>query len=41
MKDLKDIKIAVSGTGYVCLSIAILIEQHHYVTAVDVIPEKL
>lgn len=41
MKDFKDIKIAVAGTGYVGLSIAILLAQHHYVTAVDVIPEKV
>lgn len=37
----KDIKIAVAGTGYVGLSIAILLAQHHHVTAVDVIPEKI
>ena len=36
----KDIKIAVAGTGYVGLSIATLLSQHHQVTAVDVIPEK-
>lgn len=41
MKDFKDIKIAVAGTGYVGLSIATLLAQHHYVTAVDVIPEKV
>ena len=41
MKDLKDIKIAVAGTGYVGLSIATLLAQHHQVTAVDVIPEKV
>jgi UDPglucose 6-dehydrogenase len=37
----KDIKIAVAGTGYVGLSIATLLAQHHQVTAVDVIPEKI
>lgn len=37
----KDIKIAVAGTGYVGLSIAVLLSQHHRVTAVDVIPEKV
>lgn len=37
----KNIKIAVAGTGYVGLSIAILLAQHHQVTAVDVIPEKV
>ena len=36
-----DIKIAVAGTGYVGLSIATLLSQHHHVTAVDVIPEKV
>lgn len=41
MKDFKDIKIAVAGTGYVGLSIATLLAQHHKVTAVDVIPEKV
>ncbi len=41
MKDFKDIKIAVAGTGYVGLSIATLLAQHHHVTAVDVIPEKV
>ena len=41
MKDLKDIKIAVAGTGYVGLSIATLLAQHHHVSAVDVIPEKV
>lgn len=38
---MKDIKIAVAGTGYVGLSIATLLAQHHKVTAVDVIPEKV
>ena len=37
----RDIKIAVAGTGYVGLSIATLLSQHHQVTAVDVIPEKV
>ena len=41
MNDFKDIKIAVAGTGYVGLSIATLLSQHHHVTAVDVIPEKV
>ena len=39
--DMKDLKIAVAGTGYVGLSIATLLSQHHQVTAVDVIPEKV
>lgn len=38
---MKDIKIAVAGTGYVGLSIATLLSQHHQVTAVDIIPEKV
>jgi len=37
----KDMKIAVAGTGYVGLSIATLLSQHHQVTAIDVIPEKV
>lgn len=41
MNNLNDIKIAVAGTGYVGLSIATLLSQHHHVTAVDVIPEKV
>ena len=41
MKNFKDIKVAVAGTGYVGLSIATLLSQHHQVTAVDVIPEKV
>ena len=41
MKDFKNLKIAVAGTGYVGLSIATLLSQHHHVTAVDVIPEKV
>ena len=40
MNDFKNIKVAVAGTGYVGLSIATLLSQHHHVTAVDVIPEK-
>lgn len=38
---MKDYKIAVAGTGYVGLSIATLLAQHHQVTAVDVVPEKV
>ena len=41
MNDFKDITVAVAGTGYVGLSIATLLSQHHHVTAVDVIPEKV
>ena len=41
MRNFKDIQIAVAGTGYVGLSIATLLSQHHQVTAVDVIPEKV
>ena len=41
MRDFKDIKVAIAGTGYVGLSIATLLSQHHHVTAVDVIPEKV
>ena len=41
MKDFKGLKIAVAGTGYVGMSIATLLAQHHHVTAVDVIPEKV
>lgn len=37
----RDYKIAVAGTGYVGLSIATLLAQHHQVTAVDIIPEKV
>ncbi|BEI60343.1 hypothetical protein Blut17040_13720 [Blautia luti] len=37
----KNYKIAVAGTGYVGLSIATLLSQHHQVTAVDIIPEKV
>ena len=41
MRDFKEIRVAVAGTGYVGLSIATLLSQHHHVTAVDVIPEKV
>ena len=41
MREFKDIQVAVAGTGYVGLSIATLLAQHHWVTAVDVIPEKV
>ena len=41
MNDFKNITVAVAGTGYVGLSIATLLSQHHHVTAVDVIPEKV
>lgn len=41
MNNFNDIKIAVAGTGYVGLSIATLLSQHHHVTAVDVIAEKV
>lgn len=41
MRDFKDLRIAVAGTGYVGLSIATLLAQHHSVVAVDVIPEKV
>lgn len=41
MRDFENLKIAVAGTGYVGLSIATLLSQHHQVTAVDVIPEKV
>ena len=41
MRDFKNIRVAVAGTGYVGLSIATLLSQHHHVTAVDVIPEKV
>lgn len=41
MREFKDIKVAVAGTGYVGLSIATLLSQHHQVIAVDVIPEKV
>ena len=41
MREYKELKIAVAGTGYVGLSIATLLAQHHHVTAVDIIPEKV
>ncbi len=41
MREFKDMKIAVAGTGYVGLSIATLLSQHHKVMAVDIIPEKV
>ena len=41
MREFKDLKIAVAGAGYVGLSIATLLSQHHQVTAVDIIPEKV
>ena len=41
MRDFKDLKIAVAGTGYVGLSIATLLSRHHKVTAVDIVPEKV
>ena len=41
MREFKDLKIAVAGTGYVGLSIATLLSQHHEVKAVDIIPEKV
>ncbi|WP_138374046.1 MULTISPECIES: nucleotide sugar dehydrogenase [Oscillospiraceae] len=41
MREFHELKIAVAGTGYVGLSIATLLAQHHHVTAVDIIPEKV
>lgn len=41
MRDFKDLKIAVAGTGYVGLSIATLLSQHHKVMSVDIVPEKV
>ena len=41
MREFKNLKIAVAGTGYVGLSIAVLLAQHHKVTAVDIVPEKV
>ena len=41
MKDFKNLKIAVAGTGYVGLSLAVLLSQRHRVTAVDIVPEKV
>lgn len=40
-KNMKNLKIAVAGTGYVGLSIAALLSQHHDVVAVDIVPEKV
>ena len=41
MKEITNLKIAVAGTGYVGLSLAVLLAQHHQVTAVDIVPEKV
>ena len=41
MREYKEIEVAVAGTCYVGLSIATLLAEHHHVTAVDVIPEKV
>lgn len=41
MKELQNLKIVVAGTGYVGLSLAVLLSQHHEVTAVDIVPEKV
>ena len=41
MRDFENLKIAVAGTGYVGLSMATLLSQHHEVVAVDVVPEKV
>ena len=41
MRDFKDLRIAVAGTGYVGLSLAVLLAQHHQVTAVDIVSEKV
>ena len=41
MRKFEDLKIAVAGTGYVGLSMAVLLSQHHNVTAVDIVPEKV
>ena len=41
MRDFKDLRIAVAGTGYVGLSLAVLLAQYHQVTAVDIVPEKV
>lgn len=41
MRNFKDLKISVAGTGYVGLSLAVLLSQHHKVMAVDIVPEKV
>lgn len=41
MRDFKDLKVAVAGTGYVGLSLAVLLSQYHKVMAVDIVPEKV
>ena len=41
MRSFEQLKIAVAGTGYVGLSLAVLLSQHHEVTCVDIIPEKV
>lgn len=41
MRTFQDLKIAVAGTGYVGLSVAVLLSQHHTVTAVDIVPERV
>ena len=41
MRNSEQFEIAVAGTGYVGLSIAVLLAQHHRVTAVDILPEKV
>ena len=41
MRNFEDLKIAVAGTGYVGMSMAVLLSQHHEVTAVDIVPEKV
>ena len=41
MRNFEDLKIAVAGTGYVGLSMSLLLSQHHDVTAVDIVPEKV